>query len=74
MADIDETLRKAGWLEVGKGAGVWRAPGAGASGRKYTTANAALEAVRRKAAEPPKEPKKSSRRSTRLIGRRYFHR
>ena len=33
---------------------MWRAPDAeGASGRKYTTANAALEAVRRKAAEPP---------------------
>ena len=28
VADIDETLRKAGWLEVGKGAGVWRAPDA----------------------------------------------
>ena len=38
---------------------MWRAPDAkGASGRKYTTANAALEQVRRKAAEPPPEPKK----------------
>lgn len=60
MADIDETLRKTGWVEVGKGAGLWRAPDAkGASARKYTTANAALEQVRRKAAEPPKESKKS---------------
>ena len=47
MADIDETLRKAGWFEVAQGAGVWRAPDEAddPSGRKYTTANAALEAV-----------------------------
>ena len=44
VADIDETLKKAGWFEVAPGAGMWRAPDAkGASGRKYTTANAALE-------------------------------
>ena len=35
MADIDETLRNAGWLEVGKDAGLWKAPDAqGASTRK----------------------------------------
>ena len=65
MADIDETLRKAGWLEVGKGAGVWRAPGSGASGHKYTTANAALEAVRLKAKEPEPAPKPASKARTR---------
>ena len=56
VADIDETLRKAGWFEVGEGAGVWRAPAEAddPAGRKYTTADAALEAVRRKATEPPK--------------------
>ena len=64
MADIDETLKKAGWFEVAPGAGMWRAPdAAGASARKYTTANAALEQVRRKAAEPPKA-KNASRKKT----------
>ena len=56
---------KAGWLEVAEGAGVWRSPDEAddPAGRKYTTANAALEAVRLKAAEPPK-PKSASRKKS----------
>lgn len=56
MADIDETLRKAGWFEVGENAGVWRSPDEkdDPTGRKYTTFGAAAEQLRRKAAEPKK--------------------
>ena len=65
VADIDETLKKAGWFEVAEGAGVWRAPDEAddPAGRKYTTANAALEAVRLKAAEPPKAKSASRKKS-----------
>jgi hypothetical protein len=63
MAGIEDTLRKAGWTEVGKGAGLWHAPGEkGAGARKWRTGNAALEAVRRKAAEPPPEKKEPSKK------------
>ena len=59
MADIDETLRNAGWLEVGKGAGVWRAPDAeGAVGPGSTPRPTPPSSrCRRKAAEPPPKPK-----------------
>ena len=58
MADIDETLRKTGWLEIGEGAGVWRSPDEkdDPAGRRYTTADAALEQVRIQAAKPKRAP------------------
>ena len=37
VADIDETLKKAGWFEVGTGAGMWRAPDAAEARRAGST-------------------------------------
>ena len=65
MADIDETLRNAGWFEVAPGAGVWRAPddADNPSGRKYTTADAALRAVEALAATPAPKPRGRPRKT-----------
>ena len=56
MPELNDTLRKAGWVEVGEGAGVWRSPDDAddPAGQKWTSFGAAVEELRRNLAKPKK--------------------